>query len=128
MTACTSPAGTSSDRPLRIGLSPTETWRLLIDSIGLFSSRGDHRVERDRGQQKRKEDCARHPDVNPGKDEHSDESGDRETRARQPDAVPGGMYRLPSVPAPTEPRLTHPTLPSRLIATSFCASTANSIG
>src|SRR5690606_28673814 len=36
MTARTSPAGTSSISPLRIGLSPTETWRLEMES-NLFS-------------------------------------------------------------------------------------------
>src|SRR3954464_15166633 len=33
MIACTSPAGTSSDTPFRIGLSATVAWRLVISSI-----------------------------------------------------------------------------------------------
>src|SRR5690606_8307572 len=39
MIACTSPAGSSRLRPLRIGLSSTETCRLLIDSISKLSGR-----------------------------------------------------------------------------------------
>src|SRR5438270_4775784 len=33
MIACTSPAGTLSDTPFRIGLSATVAWRLVISSI-----------------------------------------------------------------------------------------------
>src|SRR4051794_14273234 len=33
MIACTSPAGTASDTPFRIGLSATVAWRLVISSI-----------------------------------------------------------------------------------------------
>src|SRR3954454_24078258 len=34
MIACTSPAGTCSDTPFRIGLSATVAWRLAMSSIG----------------------------------------------------------------------------------------------
>src|SRR5438874_532779 len=53
MIACTSPAGTLSDTPLRIGLSATVAWRLSIRSMAVLRARGAvveeiaaHRVHR----------------------------------------------------------------------------------
>src|SRR5438132_14405293 len=39
MIACTSPAGTSSDTPFRIGLSATVAWRLSIRSMAVLPAR-----------------------------------------------------------------------------------------
>src|SRR6185369_6367252 len=115
MIACTSPAGTSSDTPFRIGLSATVAWRFLIVSIVLF----DHNFVSLIGD-------GRAIDFRPlvdriGLGGIADFDGHAVATAFAGDT----MVAATTIAAMS---IHHPTLPSKLIPNSFCASTANSIG
>src|SRR5438067_6170572 len=109
MIACTSPAGTCSDTPFRIGLDATVAWRFSIVSMLLL----DHKFVR----------FLRY--------RRTVDFGTlvvRNDKAWVRGCAIFGRGSKEHVLALVDEWTRHPTLPSRLIPSNFCASTANSIG
>src|SRR4051794_12070579 len=120
MIACTSPAGTCSDTPFRIGLSATAAWRLVISSI--ISKFQDHLSER--GAATRRVNFC---------EETLPKGFKLRLRAYGCEVVPLPVTATRRVANEALKHvgkfsLGHPTPPSSEIPSSFCASTANSIG
>src|SRR5687767_14994323 len=107
MIACTSPAGTCSDTPFRIGLSATVAWRFSIVSI--FALLHDEFV--------------RWLSDRLTVDGRAYLVGNDHRRMHWDCAVTWDMRVWEHVLAlVSEWLVRHPTLPSRLIPSSFCAS------
>src|SRR5687767_7329460 len=110
MIACTSPAFTARVRPLRIGLSATVAWRFSILNK-FYVLEHEPQLHRER--------------IIAGVEHPMSRPAHEPLRVRATTGLQAFLYVWARRGwDSTKP---HPTLPSRLIPSNFCASTANSI-